>query len=981
MNRLAGLIADFLTRKLSMFAVVAGMLLVGTLVVTEAEVEERNNDLFEQAEFASHALRANLESELNSQKQILDALSENALTSLIQLIQIAEETTPVGQGSSEGLVTPKSDPFSALSQQPSWQDFQSKLLNYLPQVQQFALLDSQGNVVLDGGGFFMGNACRVQVEHGLGGNKGGAVMLQAHFFHDGDHHYDLIYYLLEGDQVKGAILASLPLTSLSAYLSRFVTDALEVVMLNKHNPTQVILSSYEDLSLQAGAMISNEFVEQALVSMDLPNTDWRFYFFAKEGVLDELRNQLYVYAFLIFSILALLLALLQSRWANALNVQAKGDRSKAFQLYRQSPMALFVLDPSPANTIRYFSANQIEQASALKQAVIINQSFTTLLHPEEHSRWHELLSEFLENDHSSLDANFRLQKVGDSSNFRWVVNLHVVADFNENGECERLLVYLFTLSEHQTGKKLVDDLLESFPLPVFITDENGILIDANKASESFLSRNKQAFLSSPLAGCMDLESAQNYRQQLKQAEQSHHFSVLAEQDVRDTPDNLIPQEQVALRFKTANGTLTSCDVSIQLLPSLYENAFIHFLQPVVQSQTPEPEQGETPYLESYYEAALSRFNVGYHIADELEELMGFLRGVSDRLKFTFIDKVSRIHADEIRNRSDAVTRSLQDFKFLALKDEDFSKTSFDAYILVEESLHLLRLKARWHGVNFEFNYNSGCPYVWMGYENRIKQIILQLLSYVIERLACEQVRINVGCVETDKGSFLKMVFLLSSSESEKLEKANEFMVADISLTTDLANRELRSSQRHHVLKGLELSTALLRALGGEIHVGQSRNNEIGFSVDIPVDMDDLSNRYSDNKDSDVMAEQHFIDKRFLLVDSDTVVEQLLVDVLERMGAQVDVVENGIDAISFWRNYSHLYAGLLIEVNAEVMDAYEVMSFIRREEEESMLDSHFPVIAVVDRNLHNSMDLDEFDGVVETPLIVEQMVSELKRLNA
>ena len=978
MNRLSGLITGLLKRKLFMFVVVAVILLIGTLVVTESEVKERKSEILEQAELASYALRANLESEFDRQRQILEVLSQNASTSLIQLIHTAEALKKTNQSSIADLDNPSRNPFSELSRQSGWQDFQSKLLNYLPQLHQFALLDSQGNIVLDGGGFHMASACRTKVEEGLASNDGGA-MLQAHFFHDGDQHYDLIYYLRDMNQVEGAVIVKLPLTSLSTYLSRFVTNSLDIMMFNQQHLTQIVLSSYEDLNLHAGETVPKTLVDKALTWMDLPNTGWRFYFFPKEGLLEAVRQQLYIYAFAIFSMIVLLFSLMQGRWASALSSSSKSDNLEAFQLYRKGPMALFVLEPNSTSKIRYFSANQINLAQSLKQLVVVNQPFTTVLHPKEHERWNELLDDFQKNNLPAFNAKFRLQQVGDSSYLMWYVDLHVVADFNDDNECERLLVYLFTLPENQTDKAVVDELLESFPLPVFITDENGILKDANKASETFLSQNKEAFLSSPLAGCMNLESAQHYRQKLKHAVQLQHLSALSDSDIRDLPNSAVQNlEEIPFQFKNSDGTLTACEMTIQALPSIYENGFIHFLQPVMPKQVLQQDSAE-PCLESYYEAALSRFNVGYHIADELEELMNFLRGVSDRLKFTFIDKVSRIHADEIRNRSDAVTRSLQDFKFLALKDEDSGKTSFDAYILVEESLHLLRLKARWHGVNIEFNFNPSCPYVWMGYENRTKQIVLQLLSYVIERLNCEEVRLNVGCAQADENNFLRMVFLLSSSNSERLLKANELLMTDISEATDLANRELKNSRSGNLLKGLDISSALIQALGGEISVNPSPNNQVGFFVNIPVEMDTLTNQFSEGKSSDVLAEQHLADKRFLLVDSDTVVEQLLVDVLERMGAQVDVVENGIDAISFWRNYGHLYSGLLIEVNAEIMDAHEVLSFIRREEEESMLDSHFPIIALVDRN-HRNIDLDVFDGVIETPLIIEKMVSELKRLD-
>lgn len=962
-----------------------GVYLIIALAVTlyvQSQIKFQKQALIERAEFSSIALSANLSNEIRNQRQLIQAVSEHYSQDLIAMIaQFNERQSNIRTDMAD---SSSISPFSPLGLTPRWQAFQTELYTFFPDLSQFALLNEKGSVVLDGDGFFMGNACRMQVEKGLmDSSSQRQPSLQAHFFHDGDTHYDLVYYLREDDKTKGVVMVSMPMSFFAPYLTRFVDSPLQVIMLNQQNANQVVISSSDCLELQSGAAIEQTWLEKSLFSQNLLDTQWRLYFVEDGDHLQQTFAQYWLYATSVLIILALL-AVILNRFINfsvlAGNAQSPSRLRGSANLYAESPVALLVLDAESPNKIRYFNVNRVEQADAFKQSIILNQSFASLIHPLDHAKWLETIDLFAKKQQTTpVSLRVRLYGISSSIEVFWV-ELHLVPEYDAKQTFQKIKLFLLVGGSESINSMNVQEVLEKLPYPVVVTDENGLIQQLNRNAQSMLIEKNVGWENRPLASLLSLESAQKYRLLLQQAVQNFYAEVLASPRPEVLNDSALDEFSRALpimEFRTPADGIKAYKIQIETLPSLYEKGYVHYLIPVVSENHLAPQ--EHNFMISYYEANLARFNIGHHIADELEELMSFLRGVSDRLKFTFIDKVSRIHADEIRFRSDAISRSLQDFKFLAMKEEDITKAPFDAYILIEESMHLLRLKARWNGVKFHFQYESSCPYVWLGYENRVKQIMLQLLSYMIEQMRCESVLVYVNCLETAQKQRKLKINFQGKDEADRCKMAIAKLHDDFSQIEEQEKAQTSFKKHRPELLGLDISVKLLKAMDGEFKLNFLEKEIVDFNIEIPVELDNSSEDYVGRENQDMLTDQPLNGQRYIVVERDTVVQQLLKDLIEKFGAQVDVVESGIDAVGFWRNYGHLYSGLLVEVDAEVMNANEVLSFIRREEHESMLDHHFPVFLLKDKRSTSIADktLQAFDGVIEKPLMMERVLKALQ----
>lgn len=63
------------------------------------------------------------------------------------------------------------------------------------------------------------------------------------------------------------------------------------------------------------------------------------------------------------------------------------------------------------------------------------------------------------------------------------------------------------------------------------------------------------------------------------------------------------------------------------------------------------------------------------------------------------------------------------------------------------------------------------------------------------------------------------------------------------------------------------------------------------------------------------------------------------------GARVDIAENGIEGLSFWRTHPHKYSLILMDCQMPVMDGYEASVLIRKEERLSGIDQSIPIVAL------------------------------------
>jgi len=234
---------------------------------------------------------------------------------------------------------------------------------------------------------------------------------------------------------------------------------------------------------------------------------------------------------------------------------------------------------------------------------------------------------------------------------------------------------------------------------------------------------------------------------------------------------------------------------------------------------------------------------------------------------------------------------------------------------------------------------------------RIRQILLNLASNAVKfthhgsitlagqvwRTADQSLRLRFAIQDTGIG--------LSSQQVERLFQ--DFEQADITTSRYFGGTGL----------GLSISRRLVEAMGGKIGVTSQLGHGSTFWFEIPVSPDvsgqsptsladpDLATRVDSSHETDSQADQKsrpdagLPSVRILLVEDNPINQEVTRLLLEALGVNVDVADNGAVAIEKVRQ--GLYDLVLMDIQMPVMDGLLASSAIRRLPEGATI----PIIAL------------------------------------
>ena len=837
---------------------------------------------------------------------------------------------------------------------PLWRQKQKQILQTIPQAVQIGILDQQAMPIWASDGFAMKPCCRDKIEQRfndfINNRYLASDIVRVHFSEDNGLYYGLLYFFKHSEKVS-ALLVSVPIQHLRGALldadSRFDVSLIRAA---DNGQIDVVLSSAKT-SFYKG-FDAAKWQEVILASRELPGSRWHLVLSVKPSELNKIQYEVALNALLIVVTIFLVLFLVWNLFEKRSVVIAKKAPSAKRSPFDYLATALVELEPHAPFEVSNIAINCFPHAKLLQQILTVNQPFIEGVHPLDRAQCLQFLQERLTGQEKNQQMNLRLQNLGRSIEAVWV-SIRAIGQESE-GQVDKLLVFIEPAHQGLIQDVSTSEFIEQIQYPLVVTDKAGVLYEANRQAMTFLSQVRPEILDLPITAFMTLSSSQEYLQAL---------NFYLQQGVAEQP------EPLRCTFRLAAGEEVACDLQFHHWPSLFADGVVHTFTLVPQKAAllDEDEQ-ELRFLE----ASLARFNIGSNIADELQELIAFLRGVSDRLKFTFVDKVSKVHADEIRTRSEAVSRSLNDFKYLAMLDDASEMRSFDAYVLMEEVIHLMRLKAHWHGTVLQFHYSRACPMVWFGNEARIKQVALQLLSYLLANFSSHEIKLQMNCSQNTIQKELFSIQFLAKVALHKMEES--LLVLQDTIHSVHAGDWLPRSDQ-----GLVLCQQIAQLMGGTIEVVYDNEQSIGLAFTVRLASEAADDESHDNEEIYRFFEQKPLsEKRILLVQNDQLSREIIKDILLRLGAEVDVVSSGVEALNLWRNYAQLYGIMLIELHSDVIQAHEVINYIRAEESPLESDRCFPIVVLQD-GTETEEELAQLFGtasvfdMLQKPLIVEDLL--------
>lgn len=264
------------------------------------------------------------------------------------------------------------------------------------------------------------------------------------------------------------------------------------------------------------------------------------------------------------------------------------------------------------------------------------------------------------------------------------------------------------------------------------------------------------------------------------------------------------------------------------------------------------------------------------------------------------------------------------------------KQIFNVRDMIENVRERIQLRMNDTYLNLRLTVDSTVPEYAIGDSLRLSQVLLNLLDNAVkftikgpisldistEVTSTETLRINCTVQDTGMGMSKEQQQVLSAFFSHK----------DLIARPQFAENGL----------GLFISKALVELMGGKMRVSSKAGSGSEFSFFVEFEPFYGSSKVIEEQGK-LWKNARYDDCKILLVENNIVNQEIAKTLLSGLGVQVDIADNGIDAIKAFLKSD--YAMILVDVLMPVMDGLEITRRIRTSQKHDA--TTVPIVAMTE----------------------------------
>ncbi len=266
-------------------------------------------------------------------------------------------------------------------------------------------------------------------------------------------------------------------------------------------------------------------------------------------------------------------------------------------------------------------------------------------------------------------------------------------------------------------------------------------------------------------------------------------------------------------------------------------------------------------------------------------------------------------------------------------DLEFRPFKIDA--VIADLQGLFKGAADTKGLLFDCTLDTASPMILNGDMHRIRQVLINLIGNAIKFTAKGKVKFSVICQKLDRNQ-ASVHFIIADTgvginESEIKELIKPYSQANISIARIYGGSGL----------GLLISNQILALMGSHLVIKSVPNlgSSFSFTLNLPylTNSEDLTENEAASSTESI--ESQLVDMPILVVEDNLVVQEMISEFLNLSGAQVDVANNGLEALQLLSKKT--YAAVLMDTQMPVMDGLTTAIQIRKHEHLK----HLPIIGL------------------------------------
>lgn len=327
-----------------------------------------------------------------------------------------------------------------------------------------------------------------------------------------------------------------------------------------------------------------------------------------------------------------------------------------------------------------------------------------------------------------------------------------------------------------------------------------------------------------------------------------------------------------------------------------------------------------------------------NMSHEVRTPMNGIIGMSNFLANTKLDPEQKEYVEAISSSAETllvVINDILDFSKIEAKKIVLEEREFEIRPLLQTIIKAFTLKAEEKSIKLKFEIGEKVPNACIGDSDRLKQILINLISNGIKFTSKGEVKVLVEFLSETQSSIVLKFKVIDSGigipDDKKDHLFQPFVQADASM-----NRKYGGSGL-----GLVISKELVNLMGGNIWFESQKDLGSIFiftvilsksqrNIQAVLPTESIHNKVEFNKGEIV-----------LLVEDNEINQDVTRLYLEHLGFKVDVVSNGLDAINLYKK--KYYKIILMDIQMPDMDGIAVTQKIRHIEAETK--SHSYIIAI------------------------------------
>jgi K+-sensing histidine kinase KdpD len=333
----------------------------------------------------------------------------------------------------------------------------------------------------------------------------------------------------------------------------------------------------------------------------------------------------------------------------------------------------------------------------------------------------------------------------------------------------------------------------------------------------------------------------------------------------------------------------------------------------------------------------------FHVGTPLHQVTGFI----DLLDQTNLTTEQKSYIKLLKASQQGlmtVISDVLDYSKLEAGKMKLEAIAYEPFSVVEGSMEVVRGSCEEKGLALTLDWHKSVPFKLLGDPNRLRQVLLNLLSNSVKFTNQGEIRVEVMKVDQDSmmGRNDGPPPATASKNSKNTTRSDpasmiKFVIHDtgpgiqkehLSMIFNDYYQGSVSVARTHGGTGLGLSICklLVSKMGGTIGVTSEYGKGSSFWFCLPAIVPEEAAPDVEETVNSPLVPEALLDKLNILVAEDNLVNQKLVQrILERMGHHSIIVENGREAITTieeHKNRGDRFDVVLMDIQMPVMDGLE-----------------------------------------------------------